>query len=176
MYNAQFADAGSRSTFFIIDEARGFKEFESKSQAEYAHKVQSKLAQYNLAPKVYSEVGRIRIGKEKELTQWGFMTEIAQMLGCGGNDCDCGECDDVYEEKYPAIMRLHKKLEKIGAYFGDDHMGIIGFVRRRGRNVLVCIDTGEESVRDEEFYVDYDDDDEYAGCNCTHCRNIRGSY
>jgi hypothetical protein len=174
MYNAQFADAGSRSSFYIIDETRGFKEFESCEQAEYAHNVQKKLSQYNLAPKVYSEVGRIRIGKEKELSQWGFMTEIAEMLGCGGNDCGCGECDDVYEEKFPAIKRLHKKLEKIGINFADDHIGNIGYIRRRGRKVLVCIDTGEESIYDEDFSIGYDD---YSGsCKCTYCQNHKGSY
>ena len=174
MYNAQFADAGSRSSFYIIDETRGFKEFESCEKAEYAHNVQKKLSQYNLAPKVYSEVGRIRIGKEKELSQWGFMTEIAEMLGCGGNDCGCGECDDVYEEMYPSIRRLHKKLDKIGLDFTDDHIGNIGYIRRRGRKVLVCIDTGEESIYDDEYarnYSDYENE-----CNCTYCQNHKGSY
>lgn len=171
MYNAQYADAGSRSTFFVIDDTRGFKEFESYAQAEYARNVQMKLAQYNLAPKVYSEIGRIRIGKEKELTQWGFMTEIAQMLGCGGNDCACGECDDLYEEKYPVIKRLRKKLEKIGVDFADDHIGNVGYVKRRGKWVLVCIDTGEESVYDDEYGTDYSDYE--GGCSCSHCKNYR---
>jgi len=171
MYNAQFADAGSRSTFFIIDETRGFKEFENKELAEYARNVQMKLAEYNLAPKVYSEVGRIRIGKEKEWSQWGFMTEIAEMIGCGGNDCACGECDDIYESMYPSIRRLHKKLEKVGVDFGDDHIGNIGYIRRRGRKVLVCIDTGEESVYDDEYARDYSDYD--SGCSCEYCQNHR---
>jgi hypothetical protein len=174
MYNAQFADAGSRSTFFIIDETRGFKEFESYEQAEYARNVQMKLSEYNLAPKVYSEVGRIRIGKEKELSQWGFMTEIAEMLGCGGNDCACGECDDVYDAMYPSVRRLRNKLSKIGLDFADDHIGNIGYIRRRGRKVLVCIDTGEESIYDEEFSVGYDDYGD--SCKCTYCQNHKGSY
>jgi hypothetical protein len=157
MYKAKFADSGSRSSFYVIDETRGFKEFEKKGQAEYARSVQMKLSEYNLAPKVYSEVGRICIGKEKMWTLWGFMTEIAEMIGCGGNGCVCGECDDVYEEMYPSIRRLHKKLEKVGVDFGDDHIGNIGYVRRRGRKVLVCIDTGEESTYDEDFFVGYDD-------------------
>ena len=174
MYNAQFADAGSRSVFFVIDDTRGFKEFESYEQAEYARNVQMKLAQYNLAPKVYSEIGRIRIGKEKELTQWGFMTEIAQMLGCGGNDCACGECDNLYEEKYPVIKRLHKKLEKIGVNFADDHIGNIGYVKRRGKWVLVCIDTGVESVYDDEYDTDYNDY-ESDSCSCIHCQKLKES-
>ncbi|NDA64506.1 MAG: hypothetical protein EBX50_21125, partial [Chitinophagia bacterium] len=126
---------------------------------------------YNLAPKVYSEIGRIRIGKEKELTQWGFITEIAQMLGCGGNDCSCGECDDLYEEMYPSVRRLRKKLDNIGVDFGDDHIGNIGYVRRRGRNVLVCIDTGEESVYDDEYARDYSDYE--SDCSCEYCQNHR---
>ena len=102
-------------------------------------------------------------------TQWGFMTEIAEMVGCGGNDCACGECDDVYEEMYPSIRRLHKKLEKVGVDFGDDHIGNVGYIRRRGRKVLVCIDTGEESVHDDEYareYSDYEED-----CSCSYCQN-----
>lgn len=166
MYNAQFADAGSRSSFYIIDEERGFKEFESKEHAEYARNVQMKLAEYNLAPKVYSDVGRIRISNYEELSAWGFMTEIAQMLGCGGNECGCGECDDLYQEKYPAIRRLHKKLNKIGVDFGDDHIGNVGYVKRRGRWILVCIDTGEESVYDGEYSIS-------DSCDCTLCRKIK---
>jgi hypothetical protein len=171
MYNAQYADSGSRSSFYIIDETRGFKEFESCEQAEYARNVQMKLAEYNLAPKVYSEVGRIRIGETKEWSQWGFMTEIAEMIGCGGNDCACGECDDVYESMYPSIRRLHKKLEKVGVSFSDDHIGNVGYIRRRGRNVLVCIDTGEESVYDDEYASDYSDYE--SECSCSYCQNHR---
>lgn len=171
MYNATYADSGSRSSFYIIDETRGFKEFESCEQAEYAHSVQMKLSEYNLAPKVYSEVGRIRIGKEKELSQWGFMTEIAEMIGCGGNDCSCGECDDLYESIYPSVRRLHKRLEKVGVNFADDHIGNVGYVRRRGRNVLVCIDTGEESVYDDEYANEYSDYE--SGCSCEYCQNHR---
>ena len=61
MYNLSYADSGSKSAFYYIDEKRGFKEFEHKDDAEHARETQLTLARYNLAPKVLSEVGRIRL-------------------------------------------------------------------------------------------------------------------
>lgn len=171
MYNVSYADAGSRSQFYTIDDKRGFKEFDSKDDAEDARKTQLALAEYNLAPKVLSEVGRIRLPKNlrytnRKLSRWGFITERAELVSCGGNDCDCGECEDVYDNMLPKIERLTAKIDKIGYSFVDNHIGNIGYVRRRGRKVLVCIDTGSESVYDESFY----DEEE---CSCYQCQQYR---
>jgi len=175
MYNATYMDAGSRSQFFTIDNERGFKEFDTKSDAIRARKTQLALAAYNCAPKVLSEVGKIRMREnisydETGFSRWGFITELAEIIECGGNDCECGDCEDVYDNMYPKIKRLHKKIESLGYHFADDHIGNIGYVVRRGRNVLVCIDTGRESVyEDMAGDLDYDDH-----CSCTACRNMRG--
>ena len=173
MYNVSYADAGSRSQFYIIDDKRGFKEFEDKRDAEYAHETQFILSNNNAAPRVLSDVGRIVLPKnlrydDKKFSGWGFITELAEMVGCGGNDCACGECDDIYESILYKMKRLHNKIEKLGYSFGDDHVGNVGYVKRRGRKVLVCIDTGRESVFDDAAYDDND-----FGCSCSYCQNNR---
>lgn len=173
MYNMQYADSGSRCSFYMIDDDRGFKEFEDKEDAEYARNTQLALAENNLAPKVLSVVGRIRLPEnghyDEQFSGWGYMTEIAEMIGCGGNDCDCGECDDIYENHLPKINRLTSKIEDIGYSFADNHIGNVGYIRRRGRKVLVCIDTGRESVFDETD-SDYGDEEE---CDCYQCQQYR---
>lgn len=173
MYKMEYADAGSKSSFYYIDHERGFKEFEYKDDAEYARNTQLALAKYNLAPKVLSEVGRIRLPEngnyDDKFSGWGFITETAEMLGCGGNDCGCGECDDLYERMLSRIGRLTAKIEDVGYSFVDNHIGNVGYIRRRGRKVLVCIDTGSESVFDETD-SDYGNEEE---CSCYQCQKYR---
>ena len=158
-----FADAGSRSSFFIIDEKSGFKTFTSFDDAEYAHYAQSKLSEHNLAPKVLSEVKKMIVGGYKE---WGFVTEKAEVMGCGGNECACGECEDIWESKLRYINNLCNKIEELGFHFADNHIGNLGYVKRKGRRKLVCIDTGAESVSAE--YDPYEDEE----CSCTGCRRL----
>ena len=145
---ADYDNCGSRSTFYVIDSERGFKDFESKENAEYAHYVQSKLSEHNLAPKVLSDIGKIRHRDSLELSGWGYITEIAEMIGCGGNDCCCGECEDIQYNKRFSIKRLSDKIDSLGLEFMDNHIGNVGYVRRNGKRVLVCIDCGQESVYD----------------------------
>lgn len=164
MPNLLFTNAGSRSEFFTVSENVGFKTFESKQDAEYAHNIQTELAKYNFAPKVLSRVKRMR--HRGELTGWGFETEVAEMLGCGGNDCGCGECDDLYDRYSNRIASLCDRIEnKTGLSFVDNHIGNVGIIIRRGYRRLVCIDTGKESVSDGS-------DDGGISCSCTVCRRI----
>jgi hypothetical protein len=169
----QYENAGSMSSFYVIDNKRGFKEFCDKSEAEYAHSVQSKLEDYNMAPYVLSQVGKIR-KSNGELSDWGYITEIAKTIGCGGNSCSCGDCDDNLEFSYDnRISKLARKMEEVGVEFMDCHIGNVGFVRRNGRKVMVCIDFGTESVCDEDCSIDpYDDDHD---CSCIVCQQQRGS-
>lgn len=147
---------GSRSTFYVIDNERGFKDFESKEDAEYAHYVQSKLAACNLAPKVLSDIGKIRHRHSLELSEWGYITEIAEIIGCGGNDCCCGECEcDLTFMYQKQITRLVRKIEKLDIEFMDAHIGNVGYVKRNGKKVLVCIDCGRESVYDPDADDNY---------------------
>lgn len=161
---------GSRSTFYVIDSERGFKDFESKEDAEYAHDVQSKLSAFNLAPRVLSDIGKIRHRDNLELSGWGYITEIAEMIGCGGNDCSCGECDDIFDTKRRHVKRLCEKIYSLGFEFMDAHIGNVGYVRRNGKRVLVCIDCGSESVYDPDLDDNYFEND---GCDCEQCKAMR---
>jgi len=168
----KYDNCGSRSQFYIIDEQRGFKDFETEEDAQYAHYVQSKLAYHNLAPRVLSDIGKIRYRHDMELSGWGYITEIAEMIGCGGNDCDCGDCEDIFHSMYKQVNRLVHKIAKLDMEFMDAHVGNLGYVKRNGKKVLVCIDCGQESMYDPEV------DDNYMGtnsgsCNCEVCKQRR---
>lgn len=167
----KYKNSGSRSKFYTLENKnnKGFKTFVKKKDAEQARNVQIVLAKYDLAPKVYSEVGRIRIGKQKkQFSDWGYVTEIATMPGCGGNDCECGECADIENELNDQITDLTDAIDGIGYSFADNHIGNVGYVIRKGKKVLVCIDTGYESVHDDSDYSDYSN--EYDPCSCSLCR------
>ena len=156
MSKLQYSNCGSRSEFYIVKEGVGFKTFESKDDATYAHYIQSILSQNDFAPKVLSRVKRMRYNRK--LTGWGFETEVAEMLGCGGNECGCGECDLLYDRYIKRIGNLCDRIEnKTGLSFADNHIGNVGIIIRRGHRRLVCIDTGEESVRGEDCY---------SNCSC----------
>jgi hypothetical protein len=163
----QYENAGSMSAFYVIDNKRGFKEFAHRSEAEYAHSVQCKLELYDMAPYVLSQVGKIRMSNG-ELSCWGYITEIAKTIGCGGNECSCGECEDSLEYSYEnKIGKLaHNMMYMAGVEFMDCHIGNVGFVRRKGKKVMVCIDFGSESVCDEDCSIDPSEDDE---CDCADC-------
>jgi hypothetical protein len=172
----QYENAGSSSAFYFIDNKRGFKEFSGQYEADYAHSVQSKLETYNMAPYVLSQVGKIRMNNG-DLSCWGYITEIAETIGCGGNSCSCGDCDDTLEFSYEnQISNLaYRMMKKAGVEFMDCHIGNVGFVRRKGRRVMVCIDFGTESVCDEDATDLYVDDDDYDDCGCIICQQQRKS-
>jgi hypothetical protein len=173
----KYQTCGSQSAFYTLKGKKkiGFKTFYSQEDAEEARKVQEILAEYNLAPSVHSEVGRIRIGKNrKQFSDWGYLTEIAEMLACPGNECDCGECEDVEAELSAEIEELVDEIQDAGYYFSDCHIGNVGYITRNGFRLLVCIDTGPESVSslDDDYYGD---NDEYVtGCMCVDCKRNRG--
>lgn len=154
------AGEGSRSSFYKLNQrGKGFKTFLDREDAEYAHTIQSELSLSDLAPKVYSEVGRIRIGNR--LSAWGYITEVAKTITPHGVSCECSRCEDI-EDRYAAeIHELQSDIEEAGYYFGDAHAGNVGYITRSGQKIMVCIDTGEESVQPND---DHDD-----CCSCTNC-------
>lgn len=160
------AGEGSRSSFYKLNQrGKGFKTFLDRNDAEYARDVQLELSQSDLAPRVHSEVGRIRIGNS--LSPWGYITEVAKTITPHGTGCDCDDCH-ILEEKYSEeIAELQNDIEDAGYYFGDAHAGNVGYVKRDGYNILVCIDTGEESVSSLN-----EDRSEYS-CQCYECRKYR---
>lgn len=150
---AKYKNAGCASSFYTLKNSkRGFKTFENEEAATIAHHNQKRLAEYDLAPRVYSDVGRVRVGEGKKLSKWGYITEMADTIGCGGNSCSCCDRDELECEMEDDINELVGKIEEIGFYFGDCHSGNVGYVKRGSRWVLVCIDTGDESVTSDECY------------------------
>lgn len=195
-YYGQFSDSGSRNSFYTVKSTKyGFKSFPSKNLANFSHAVQSRLAMDDLAPRVYSPVGRIRIpswvtksdGKGSlkaiettELSDWGYLTEIAKPYYCAnGDDYDCGDhC--FYEgncKNYDKVRSLIDKVEECGIEYTDAHNGNLGWVTRKKKRVLVVIDIGRESIGDyddslypyADMYDDYDGNG-YEHCSCTACR------
>ena len=185
-YIGLYDDAGSKTSFYVVKDKKinrkrvGFKEFENKQEAEFAHRVQKHLAQYDLAPMVYGDVGMIR-RHDGELTAYGYLTEVAKpMPEC--NDPDCGECFHSGCNNGAAIDEVVYHLNEHGLDYNDAHKGNFGSVRRKGRWVPVVIDLGVESFSDwdEGIYgkFDYDADsdgyvDSYGVCNCVHCQKFR---
>jgi hypothetical protein len=145
--------AGCASSFHKLkgQRGRGFKIFGSKEDAVIAHINQSKLSAYNLAPYVYSQVGRVR-QSDKSLTGWGFITEIAELICCPGNSCKCCDRTSIMYDYENEVDNLVDNMQDCGFEFGDNHPGNVGFVNRDGNRVMVCIDTGDESVLSPECY------------------------
>ena len=165
------AGEGSRSSFYKLNQrGKGFKTFLDREDAEYAHDIQTKLSQIDLAPKVYSEVGRIRIGDK--LSSWGYITEVAKTITPHGTSCDCETCESIEDRYAEEISELQSDMEDAGYYFGDAHVGNVGYVKRDGYNILVCIDTGRESISLDEYGYGSED-----VCSCSACRQLRkGQY
>jgi hypothetical protein len=140
--------SGSMSNFYKLKntKGRGFKTFVSYDDAIVAHENQKALAEHDLAPAVYSEVGKVRIGNSKTLSRWGYITEIAETIGCGGNSCYCCDRDNLEDVYYDKIVQLLDDMEQVGFEFHDSHIGNVGYVNRGGVRLMVCIDTGQESV------------------------------
>lgn len=191
-YYGQFSDSGSRNSFYTIKSSKyGFKSFPTKDLANFSHAVQSRLSTDDLAPRVYSAVGRIRVEqemwvgmrngenifrKENVLSDWGYLTEIAKPYHCPDWDTDYG-CDDhcYYEgacKNYNKVRTLIDKIEKCGIEYTDAHNGNLGWVTRKKKRVLVVIDIGRESIGefDTSLYPDVDYYDGYENCSCTACR------
>ncbi len=145
--------AGCASSFYKLKgkRDRGFKIFSSKEDAEIAHTHQSELSTYDLAPYVYSQVGRVR-KSDGSLTGWGFITEIASLICCPGNSCECCDRESISYDYEHEISNLVDNMYEYGFSFGDEHPGNVGFVKRNGFSVMVCIDTGDESVTTDNCY------------------------
>ena len=132
---------GSRSTFRRLTQRKGFKSFKNLLEAKYAHHTQTVLSMSDLAPKVYGEI-------QEKKGRWGYYTEFAKTITCNPNHCTCGKCEDIEEAMQDEIDDLVGNIEDCGYLFSDCHVGNVGYVTRNGKSVLVCIDTGEESLEE----------------------------
>lgn len=182
-YVGVFSDSGTRNSFYTLEGRKyGFKSFPNQDLAKFSHSVQSELAKYIFAPRVYSGVGRIRIfqtvwaGQKKNgeniferqaiLSNWGYLTEIAKPYNCPYyySDCDdhcafSGCCRNT-----DRINFLMDGIEELGIEYTDAHNGNLGVVRRGNKRHIVVIDVGRESIGDYDTdiypYVDFPYNDE----------------
>lgn len=180
-YVGLYDDAGSKNAFYIIKDRKigrkrvGFKEFENKREAEFAHRVQKHLSQFDLAPMVYGDVGMIR-RHDGELTSYGYLTEVAKpMPECYDEEYCDGECFHSDCSNGTTISEVVDALSENGLEYSDAHRANFGFVRRSGYWIPVVIDVGVESFSDwdEKIYGTFEYDDEDYGCDCSECRALR---
>ena len=136
-YTAKFmTDEGGSSCFYILKESKtlGFKEFDCKEKANSAYKIQVKLSQLGLSPKVYGKVCKINIETRDfngdaylVSSGWGFITQKVKV------------------KKRLSLKKIQKLVDdikqKAELSFWDCHEYNIGIYR----NKYVCIDTGKES-------------------------------
>ena len=154
-------DSGSYCDFLPIkgEDHLGFKSFKLKARADDTYRIQEKLAKFNLAPQIITEVCKIPYSYDPDLlkywtpeqtvTSWGYVTEKATML-------------DIDEKPYVKLQNLVDKIrDKTGMRFWDCHWSNVGYIRDR----LVCIDTGKESFTPYCNAWGYED----AGPKCPYC-------
>lgn len=180
-YIGLYDDAGSRNAFYIIKDKKriGFKEFGTRGEAEFSYRVQSILADKDLAPRVYGQVGKIRRNSDDELTSYGYLTEVARPMPECYDDENCdGDCFESCCSNGTTISEVVYDLHKRGLEYSDHHRGNFGFVRRNNKWIPVVIDVGIESFSDidEGTYGQfeyYKEDEDDSKCNCTDCVQMR---
>jgi hypothetical protein len=111
----------------------GFKEFCDKKYAIRAYKNQQKLAQFDLAPKIFSKITRLQFDTLLERSGWGYISEKASIL----------------KENSVSLQKIQKLVDdiynKTKLKFWDCHWYNLGLIKRGHSKKLVCIDTGWES-------------------------------
>jgi hypothetical protein len=148
-------DGGYCTLFQIEDEPTlGFKEFLSKSRAEYARKVQLKLSKLGLAPKVCSKLCKM-VYKDffpGQKSGWGYITELAKVV-----------------KSTFSLSKIQKLVDNIydktKLKFWDCHWENVGYIIRNNKKKLVCIDTGKETWDGHCNYFGNPD----PGPKCSYC-------
>lgn len=149
------ADGGYCTLFKVSNEpSLGFKEFICKSRAEYARKTQIKLSKFDLAPKVFSKLCKMRYEPLflDQISGWGYITELAKTANKNIN---------LYK-----IQRLVEHInDSTKLKFWDCHPANLGYIIRQGKRKLVCIDTGKETW---DGYANYFGNTD-PGPKCSYC-------
>lgn len=131
---------GGSSEFYNVENNPdlGFKQFKNKKWAIDAYNRQKRLSRFDLAPKIYTGVTRLKTSWYSA-SGWGFVTERAVVVN-----------DHIMSKRLKQIQNLVNEIyEKTGWKFWDCHYYNIGYVKRSKKNKLVCIDTGKESFTSE---------------------------
>lgn len=135
-----FDEGGSAEFYNILHNKNiGFKQFHSKIKAINAFNKQKLLSKFHLAPKIVGKICKLPIfidGSDTgEKTSWGFITEKARLVD-----------EDIMRNRMNQIQKLVEAInEKTGLKFWDCHYYNVGYIKRKNRSKLVCIDTGNES-------------------------------
>lgn len=145
LIDTEWCDSGGYCDFLPIKEepSLGFKSFKVKKRAEETCMIQKKLSQFDLAPKILTEVCKVPYfynpsilkywNPEDTITSWGYVTEKAVLL-------------DEDEQPYRKLQNLVNNIKQyVKIKFWDCHWSNVGYIKRGNRNKLVCIDTGKES-------------------------------
>lgn len=181
IYVGKYIDSGSRNSFYHIvgsNKQYGFKQFATKENAEWSHRVQSFLSQHDAAPRVASEVGIITLD-DGSMSDWGYITEVATKVRyCKNSNCTCDSWTEFEDcPIYQRIVFLMNLMENNGLSFTDGHIRNFGMVKRKNKKVMVLIDCGVEGFEDYDRLIwGYASDGEdgngygYGSCNCSDCQ------
>lgn len=137
---SDWSDEGGYCQVYPIHDQKNwiFKEFRSKKKAQESYRLQKELAEYDLAPQIYSNICRLKFMEEDgwqpdEPSDWGYITERATPV----------PHNDTFMKGIQSLVEEIK--EKTGLKFWDCHWYNVGLVNRKKHKRLVCIDTGKES-------------------------------
>lgn len=138
----KFDEGGYCQVYPIISHSNIlFKEFSNLKKANYAIDIQRNLAQFDLAPRVYSDLCKLRFVSDNTIigtSNWGYITELAGPAWY-----------NTKAEKYNILRKIQVLVDSIYKIaklkFWDCHYYNTGWVCRNGYTKLVCIDTGIES-------------------------------
>jgi hypothetical protein len=154
---SSYTNSGGYCTLYCIKNYSdlGFKEFISKQRAEYAMRTQIKLSKFSLAPKVYSKLCKLKYSElfPTSSSGWGYITEIASLPN----------------SKIISLKSIQKLVDDIYSKtklkFWDCHRDNLGYIIRRGKKKLVCVDTGKETWDGDANYFGNSD----PGPKCSYC-------
>ena len=139
-YSDWFDEGGYCQVYPIKDKKDWvFKEFRNKKKAQESYNYHKKLAKFDLAPKIYSQVCKLKFAEDEDyhlfdVSDWGYITECAKT------------CEANSKISMRDIQNLVEQIhEKTGLKFWDCHWYNVGLVKRNKKNKVVCIDTGKES-------------------------------
>jgi len=135
-----FDEGGYCQVYPIKDhKSLAFKEFRNKKKAKEAYVYQEKLARFDLAPKIYSKICKLKFAEDGDVhlntvSDWGYITECAKTYSANSK-ISMANIQYLVEEIY----------KKTGLKFWDCHWYNVGLVKRGRKNRVVCLDTGKES-------------------------------
>jgi hypothetical protein len=159
-----WSDEGGYCQVYPIKDKQGwvFKEFKNKKKAQESLGLQKKLARYDLAPQVYSQLCRLHFMPEdgyspNEPSDWGYITERAYPVNHN---------DKTMKDIQYLVENIHSQT---GLKFWDCHWYNVGIIKRDNTKKLVCIDTGKESFNGIANAWGFSD----PGPKCSYCNRYQ---